>query len=289
MLTMNSVRPWCRSAARSVRASRYACVARWAALVQILRPRTRQPPASLTANVRTDARSEPASGSLMPRQNTKSAEMIPGRISACSRGLPCRRTDGPIWRSPIQCAATGAPARSGSSVTASRATFGRPRPPQETGQVSPISPSDASSRLNSGSNPRSQLSLRGTYRPSARQRPVSSRTCWRSDATSPAGAGFIGRVISINLQGEEALIDELRGGGVTEVLLQEDAGGVRLLTLNRPEARNALNSPLVEALYHALLAADAHDQVRVLVLTGADPAFCAGIDLKEAARVIDAT
>jgi enoyl-CoA hydratase len=71
---------------------------------------------------------------------------------------------------------------------------------------------------------------------------------------------------------------------MTEVLLQEDADGVRVLTLNRPEARNALNSPLVEALSAALLAADANDQVRALVLTGADPAFCAGIDLKEAAR-----
>jgi enoyl-CoA hydratase len=74
---------------------------------------------------------------------------------------------------------------------------------------------------------------------------------------------------------------------VTEVLLQEDTDGVRVLTLSRPEARNALNGPLVEALYQALLDADAHDQVRVLVLTGADPAFCAGIDLKEAARAGD--
>ncbi len=71
---------------------------------------------------------------------------------------------------------------------------------------------------------------------------------------------------------------------MTEVLLQEDTAGVRVLTLNRPEARNALSGPLVEALQAALLAADAHDQVRVLVLTGADPGFCAGIDLKEAAR-----
>jgi enoyl-CoA hydratase/carnithine racemase len=74
---------------------------------------------------------------------------------------------------------------------------------------------------------------------------------------------------------------------VSEVLRQEDTGGVRVLTLNRPEARNALNGPLVEALYQALVAADGHDDVRVLVLTGADPAFCAGIDLKEAARAGD--
>jgi enoyl-CoA hydratase len=75
-----------------------------------------------------------------------------------------------------------------------------------------------------------------------------------------------------------------KGHGVSEFLLQEDSDGVRVLTLNRPEVRNALNSALVQALQAALLAADAQDEVRVLVLTGADPAFCAGVDLKEAAR-----
>jgi enoyl-CoA hydratase/carnithine racemase len=71
---------------------------------------------------------------------------------------------------------------------------------------------------------------------------------------------------------------------VTDVLRQEDTDSVRVLTLNRPEARNALSSSLAAALHAALLAAEAEDEVRVLVLTGADPAFCAGVDLKEAAR-----
>ena len=71
---------------------------------------------------------------------------------------------------------------------------------------------------------------------------------------------------------------------MTDVLLQEDTDGIRVLTLNRPEARNALSTRLAEALHAALSAADADEQVRVLVLTGADPAFCAGIDLEEAAR-----
>jgi enoyl-CoA hydratase len=73
---------------------------------------------------------------------------------------------------------------------------------------------------------------------------------------------------------------------VTEVLRQEDTDGVRVLTLNRPEARNALNGPLVEALYQALVAADGRDDVRA----GADgdgPGVLAGIDLKEAARAGD--
>jgi enoyl-CoA hydratase/carnithine racemase len=67
------------------------------------------------------------------------------------------------------------------------------------------------------------------------------------------------------------------------VLLVQDIGPVRVLTLNRPQARNALSGELITALYRALLAADEDDDVRALVLTGADPAFCAGVDLKQAA------
>jgi enoyl-CoA hydratase/carnithine racemase len=76
----------------------------------------------------------------------------------------------------------------------------------------------------------------------------------------------------------------MREVAVPEVLRTEDRGAVRLLQLNRPEARNALSSALVIALHAALLAADADPAVRAVVLTGTDPAFCAGVDLKEAAR-----
>jgi enoyl-CoA hydratase len=68
------------------------------------------------------------------------------------------------------------------------------------------------------------------------------------------------------------------------VLLSTDHGTVRVLMLNRPESRNALNSELIEALYAALVEADDDAAVRAVVLTGADPAFCAGVDLKQAAR-----
>lgn len=71
---------------------------------------------------------------------------------------------------------------------------------------------------------------------------------------------------------------------MTETVLCADVGAVRVLTLNRPESRNALNRALIRALYTALKEADADDAVRAVVLTGADPAFCAGVDLKEAAR-----
>jgi enoyl-CoA hydratase len=72
---------------------------------------------------------------------------------------------------------------------------------------------------------------------------------------------------------------------VTEaVLLEEDLGPVRRLTLNRPNVLNALSSELVESLSHALGRAASDDQVRVLILRGAGRAFSAGYDLKEEAE-----
>jgi enoyl-CoA hydratase len=69
-----------------------------------------------------------------------------------------------------------------------------------------------------------------------------------------------------------------------QLVLREDRGAVRVLTMNRPEARNALNSDLISALHTALTHADRDPSVRAVVLTGADPAFCAGLDLKQAQR-----
>jgi enoyl-CoA hydratase/carnithine racemase len=64
-------------------------------------------------------------------------------------------------------------------------------------------------------------------------------------------------------------------------LLIEDRGAVRILTMNRPDKRNALNQALTEALLDGLRAAEADDLVRSIVLTGAGRAFCAGADLSE--------
>ena len=64
-------------------------------------------------------------------------------------------------------------------------------------------------------------------------------------------------------------------------LLQTDDDGVRILTLDRPEVRNALNDSLREALMEALIAAKHDDAVRALVLTGSGGAFCAGLDLAD--------
>src|SRR5882757_9421342 len=60
-------------------------------------------------------------------------------------------------------------------------------------------------------------------------------------------------------------------------------GAVAVLTLDRPEARNALSAELIIALRSAFADLGSDDTVRAVVLTGADPAFCAGLDLKEVA------
>ncbi|MDV3125187.1 enoyl-CoA hydratase [Mycobacterium sp. 21AC1] len=65
------------------------------------------------------------------------------------------------------------------------------------------------------------------------------------------------------------------------VLLIDTTDRVRTLTLNRPQSRNALSSALRTAFYGALRDAQADDDVDVVILTGADPVFCAGLDLKE--------
>jgi enoyl-CoA hydratase/carnithine racemase len=64
-----------------------------------------------------------------------------------------------------------------------------------------------------------------------------------------------------------------------------DAAGVRLLVFDRPEARNAFNSAMYDALTAALNDAAADDDVRVVVLTGAGSAFTAGQDLGELAAL----
>ena len=65
------------------------------------------------------------------------------------------------------------------------------------------------------------------------------------------------------------------------VLLEERTDGVLRLTLNRPAARNALSIGLMRALVEALGSAAGDPQVRVVVIAGAGPAFCAGHDLRE--------
>ncbi|HEY1403253.1 MAG TPA: enoyl-CoA hydratase-related protein [Pyrinomonadaceae bacterium] len=64
-------------------------------------------------------------------------------------------------------------------------------------------------------------------------------------------------------------------------------GTVALLTLNRPEKRNALNDALIAELKDSLRRADASDAVRVVVITGAGADFCSGADLSALQKISD--
>jgi len=66
-----------------------------------------------------------------------------------------------------------------------------------------------------------------------------------------------------------------------ETILVETRGAVTLITLNRPQALNALNSQVLEDLIAAFAAFDGDDSQRCAVLTGSDKAFAAGADIKE--------
>jgi enoyl-CoA hydratase len=75
---------------------------------------------------------------------------------------------------------------------------------------------------------------------------------------------------------------------MSEALTIETRGRVRLLTLNRPEVRNALSSEMVESLMHALIDADHDPEVYAVAITGAGAAFCSGADLRSARDTADA-
>jgi enoyl-CoA hydratase len=64
-------------------------------------------------------------------------------------------------------------------------------------------------------------------------------------------------------------------------LLTERYDDVAVVTLNRPERRNALTAALMVAISDTMSALDADESVGAIVLTGSDPAFCAGLDLTD--------
>ena len=66
-----------------------------------------------------------------------------------------------------------------------------------------------------------------------------------------------------------------------EAILYDVTDGVATITLNRPEAYNALNLTLGREVFHATLEADESREVRCIVITGAGKAFCAGGDVKD--------
>lgn len=64
-------------------------------------------------------------------------------------------------------------------------------------------------------------------------------------------------------------------------LLVDDVDGVRTITIDRPEAKNALSTRMRDGLCELLAAADADPDVRVVVLAAVDPVFTAGVDFKD--------
>jgi enoyl-CoA hydratase len=67
---------------------------------------------------------------------------------------------------------------------------------------------------------------------------------------------------------------------MSEAVLTEVSGGIAVITINRPQARNAVNGEVARGIAAALQDFDARADVSVLVLTGAGGTFCAGMDLK---------
>lgn len=68
-----------------------------------------------------------------------------------------------------------------------------------------------------------------------------------------------------------------------DLVLVEVEGAVATVTLNRPDARNALSRALRRSIFTTMRELDGRDDLAAIVLTSADPAFCAGVDLKELA------
>lgn len=70
-----------------------------------------------------------------------------------------------------------------------------------------------------------------------------------------------------------------------ETILLDKQDGVGLITLNRPEALNALNSALLDEVADALIALDEDSDIGAIVITGSEKAFAAGADIKEMAEL----
>ena len=75
----------------------------------------------------------------------------------------------------------------------------------------------------------------------------------------------------------------------TDHLLLEKGDGIAVLTMNRPEARNAMSGEMNEAMQRILAEVEVDPEVRCVVLTGAGKGFCAGGDVKGMASSGDGT
>ena len=83
---------------------------------------------------------------------------------------------------------------------------------------------------------------------------------------------------------ESGSSDLVEAPGSNGTVLVQRSDGIGVITLNRPEVRNAINGDLRRGLRGAMEALEADDETAVVILTGTDPAFCAGLDLREVGR-----
>src|ERR1700736_5159388 len=65
------------------------------------------------------------------------------------------------------------------------------------------------------------------------------------------------------------------------IIVAKEEENLGVLTLNRPDALNALNSKMVDEIISALRGFECDDDVRCVILTGSERAFCAGADIRE--------
>jgi enoyl-CoA hydratase len=104
-----------------------------------------------------------------------------------------------------------------------------------------------------------------------------SSGCWKSSSTISISLDpKVSRATPLGLNYEGLLM-------AYETILVDTDDHVTLITLNRPEALNALNAQLLGELGKALAAADADKNVRAIIITGSEKAFAAGADIKEMA------
>ena len=137
MSTISIEMPLCLGPSVSVRASTPHQRAYWPQETQVLEPLSTKWSSSSVARVRSDARSEPASGSLKPWHQISSAERIEGMYRRRCSSLPKRSSDGPSTPSPTTLMNSGAPAAASSWSTTICSTGGRPPPPNSLGQARP--------------------------------------------------------------------------------------------------------------------------------------------------------
>ena len=74
-----------------------------------------------------------------------------------------------------------------------------------------------------------------------------------------------------------------------KVVLSTSEGGIKRITLNRPEKRNALNDELIAGIKEALREADSDERTRAVVITGSGKDFCSGADLSALERISESS